>query len=70
MSDIKSVIKLLCHILHAITKMNVKAEYFRLGKFNIKDANCVSNKLYKNNEIRLIFLLPLFNLDFGKRTIV
>lgn len=40
MSDIKSVIKLLCHILNTITKINLKAEHFRLGKFNIKDTNC------------------------------
>lgn len=49
MSDIKSVIKILCHILHTITKVDVKAEHFRLGKFNIKDANCVSKMLNKNN---------------------
>lgn len=43
MSDIKSVLSLLCQHLNSSIKVMMKPEYFRLGKFNdVVDENVVS----------------------------
>lgn len=42
MSDFKGVIALLCKLLHNVTCVNMKPEYFRLAKFNKDNLECVS----------------------------
>jgi len=42
MSDIKSVIALLCKHLKLSLNLHAKPEHFRLSKFNKTEDNCVS----------------------------
>jgi hypothetical protein len=46
MSDIKSVIALLCKHLKLLFNVNVKPEHFRLSKFSNTEESCVSLNFY------------------------
>lgn len=43
MSDIKAIIQLLCQHLNILLDVNLKAENFRLAKFNQHDTDTVSD---------------------------
>jgi hypothetical protein len=46
MSDVKSVIALLCKHIKLLYNVNVKSEHFRLSKFSNTEESCVSLHFY------------------------